>query len=87
MADCPHTIGVEFGTRIIEVAGQKIKLQIWDTAGQERYRAITTAYYRDAVGALVVYDITKEESYNNVGRWVKDVRNNTNNRDTGIILG
>ena len=38
MADCPHTIGVEFGTRIIEVAGQKIKLQIWDTAGQERFR-------------------------------------------------
>ena len=38
MADCPHTIGVEFGTRIIEVSGQKIKLQIWDTAGQERFR-------------------------------------------------
>ena len=38
MADCPHTIGVEFGTRIVEVAGQKIKLQIWDTAGQERFR-------------------------------------------------
>ena len=37
MADCPHTIGVEYGTRIIEVAGQRIKLQIWDTAGQERY--------------------------------------------------
>ena len=57
MADCPHTIGVEFGTRIIEVSGQKIKLQIWDTAGQERYRAITSAYYRGAVGALLVYDI------------------------------
>lgn len=41
MADCPHTIGVEFGTRIIEVCGQKIKLQIWDTAGQERFRAVT----------------------------------------------
>lgn len=41
MADCPHTIGVEFGTRIIEVGGQKIKLQIWDTAGQERFRAVT----------------------------------------------
>ena len=40
MADCPHTIGVEFGTRIIEVSGQKIKLQIWDTAGQERFRYI-----------------------------------------------
>lgn len=41
MSDCPHTIGVEFGTRIIDVCGQKIKLQIWDTAGQERFRAVT----------------------------------------------
>uniref|UniRef100_A0A4W4HRS5 RAB14, member RAS oncogene family n=1 Tax=Electrophorus electricus TaxID=8005 RepID=A0A4W4HRS5_ELEEL len=48
MADCPHTIGVEFGTRIIEVSGQKIKLQIWDTAGQERFRAVTRSYYRGA---------------------------------------
>lgn len=50
MADCPHTIGVEFGTRIIEVSGQKIKLQIWDTAGQERFRAVTRSYYRGAAG-------------------------------------
>ena len=54
MADCPHTIGVEFGTRIIEVSGQKIKLQIWDTAGQERFRAVTRSYYRGAAGALMV---------------------------------
>jgi small GTP-binding protein len=45
-ADSPHTIGVEFGTRIIEVKGQKVKLQIWDTAGQERFRAVTRSYYR-----------------------------------------
>uniref|UniRef100_A0A673LWH0 Ras-related protein Rab-14 n=1 Tax=Sinocyclocheilus rhinocerous TaxID=307959 RepID=A0A673LWH0_9TELE len=44
MADCPHTIGVEFGTRIMEVSGQKIKLQIWDTAGQERFRARDVTY-------------------------------------------
>lgn len=50
MADCPHTIGVEFGTRIIECSGQKIKLQIWDTAGQERFRAVTRSYYRGAAG-------------------------------------
>uniref|UniRef100_A0A8C2HW99 Ras-related protein Rab-14 n=1 Tax=Cyprinus carpio TaxID=7962 RepID=A0A8C2HW99_CYPCA len=59
MADCPHTIGVEFGTRIMEVSGQKIKLQIWDTAGQERFRAVTRSYYRGAAGALMVYDITR----------------------------
>uniref|UniRef100_A0A673XFE0 RAB14, member RAS oncogene family n=1 Tax=Salmo trutta TaxID=8032 RepID=A0A673XFE0_SALTR len=62
MADCPHTIGVEFGTRIIEVSGQKIKLQIWDTAGQERFRAVTRSYYRGAAGALMVYDITSSEA-------------------------
>lgn len=54
MPDCPHTIGVEFGTRIIEVHGEKIKLQIWDTAGQERFRAVTRSYYRGAAGALMV---------------------------------
>lgn len=59
MADCPHTIGVEFGTRIMEVHGQKVKLQIWDTAGQERFRAVTRSYYRGAAGALMVYDITR----------------------------
>lgn len=63
MANCPHTIGVEFGTRIIEVAGQKIKLQIWDTAGQERFRAVTRSYYRGAAGALMVYDITRRCVY------------------------
>lgn len=65
MANCPHTIGVEFGTRIIEVAGQKIKLQIWDTAGQERFRAVTRSYYRGAAGALMVYDITRRLVHNN----------------------
>ena len=63
MADCPHTIGVEFGTRIIEVSGQKIKLQIWDTAGQERFRAVTRSYYRGAAGALMVYDITRYSTH------------------------
>lgn len=48
-----------------------MKAQIWDTAGQERYRAITSAYYRGAVGALLVYDIAKHVTYENVERWLK----------------
>merc|ERR1711953_1236681 len=60
------TIGVEFATRSIEVEGKTIKAQIWDTAGQERYRAITAAYYRGAVGALLVYDIGKHTTYENI---------------------
>ena len=57
--DSKSTIGVEFATKTIEVDGKRVKAQIWDTAGQERYRAITSAYYRGAVGALLVYDISK----------------------------
>ncbi|KAK9025676.1 hypothetical protein V6N11_038534 [Hibiscus sabdariffa] len=53
------TIGVEFATRSIRVDDKVVKAQIWDTAGQERYRAITSAYYRGAVGALLVYDVTR----------------------------
>ena len=78
MADCPHTIGVEFGTRIIEVSGQKIKLQIWDTAGQERFRAVTRSYYRGAAGALMVYDVTRRSTYNHLSTWLTDARNLTN---------
>ena len=68
------TIGVEFATKSIKEDGKTIKAQIWDTAGQERYRAITSAYYRGAVGALLVYDISKRGTYENVPRWLKELR-------------
>lgn len=87
MADCPHTIGVEFGTRIIEVAGQKIKLQIWDTAGQERFRAVTRSYYRGAAGALMVYDITRRSTYNHLSSWLTDARNLTNPNTVIFMVG
>ena len=67
------TIGVEFATRSVTLEGKNIKAQIWDTAGQERYRAITSAYYRGAVGALIVYDITKETSFENVEKWLTEL--------------
>lgn len=54
-----HTIGVEFGSRVVSLGGKTIKLQIWDTAGQERFRSVTRSYYRGAAGALIFYDITK----------------------------
>lgn len=87
MADCPHTIGVEFGTRIIEVNGQKIKLQIWDTAGQERFRAVTRSYYRGAAGALMVYDITRRSTYNHLSSWLTDARNLTNPNTVIYLIG
>ncbi|KAA8545450.1 hypothetical protein F0562_020234 [Nyssa sinensis] len=64
------TIGVEFATRTLQVEGRTVKAQIWDTAGQERYRAITSAYYRGALGALLVYDVTKPTTFENVSRAV-----------------
>jgi len=87
MADCPHTIGVEFGTRIIEVCNQKIKLQIWDTAGQERFRAVTRSYYRGAAGALMVYDITRRSTYNHLTSWLTDARNLTNPNTVIYLIG
>ncbi|KAF3794520.1 Ras-related protein [Nymphaea thermarum] len=77
------TIGVEFATRAIQVDGKVIKAQIWDTAGQERYRAITSAYYRGAVGALLVYDITKQSTFENVNRWLKELRDHA---DASIVI-
>jgi Rab family protein len=69
-----QTIGVEFGAKVIQLNGQKIKLQIWDTAGQERYRSVTRGYYRGAVGCLVVYDVTCRPSYDHVPQWLEDVK-------------
>lgn len=77
------TIGVEFATRSIQIGGKIIKAQIWDTAGQERYRAITSAYYRGAVGALLVYDIAKHITYENIERWLKELRDHA---DSNIVI-
>lgn len=81
--DSKSTIGVEFATRSISVDSKTIKAQIWDTAGQERYRAITSAYYRGAVGALLVYDISKHSTYENVTRWLKELRDHA---DANIVI-
>mmetsp|Transcript_24387 Transcript_24387/g.42971 ORF Transcript_24387/g.42971 Transcript_24387/m.42971 type:complete len:207 (+) Transcript_24387:56-676(+) len=69
------TIGVEFATRTVNLeAGGTVKAQIWDTAGQERYRAITSAHYRRAVGALLVYDITQANTFKSCQRWMDELR-------------
>jgi Ras-related protein Rab-11A len=81
------TIGVEFATRSIQVDGKTVKAQIWDTAGQERYRAITSAYYRGAVGALLVYDITKQVTFENVERWLKELRDHADSNIVIMLVG
>ncbi|KAG0455291.1 hypothetical protein HPP92_024256 [Vanilla planifolia] len=81
------TIGVEFATRSTRVEEKVVKAQIWDTAGQERYRAITSAYYRGAVGALLVYDITRHVTFESMERWLKELREHTNSNVIVMLVG
>lgn len=126
--DQPHTIGVEFGTRVVEINGKHIKLQIWDTAGQvsstaihpfffffflnldiqpateaaavyitdhendkcneqERFRSVTKSYYRGAAGALMVYDITRRQTFTHLGTWLTDCRHLTNPNTVIMLIG
>ncbi|EPR61066.1 small GTPase Rab2, putative [Toxoplasma gondii ME49] len=81
------TIGVEFGARLVSIAGRQVKLQIWDTAGQESFRSITRSYYRGAAGALLVYDITRRDTFLHLTRWLDEVRQNSNPHMTIMLIG
>ena len=81
------TIGVEFMTKNVLIEGKNVRAQIWDTAGQERFRAITTAYYRGAVGALIVYDIANEPSFKNVENWILEMENHADPNIEVMIIG
>ena len=82
------SIGVEFGSRIIPVSdGKKIKLQVWDTAGQESFRAITRSYFRGATGALLVYDITRRETFEHVQEWLDELRAAADPHISIILVG
>ena len=81
------TIGVEFGTKIIKINNYNIKIQIWDTAGQERYKSITNAYYKGAQGAFLVYDITNKSSFLNIDKWIRDLKNNGDEKIVLFLIG
>lgn len=85
--DTKVTIGVEFATRNVSVDGKVAKAQIWDTAGQERYRAITSAYYRGAFGALIVYAINSKESFNNVQKWLDELKGGADKNIAIMLIG
>ncbi|KAJ8444687.1 hypothetical protein Cgig2_030361 [Carnegiea gigantea] len=85
--DSKSTIGVEFQTRTVTIKSKVIKAQIWDTAGQERYRAVTSAYYRGALGAVVVYDITKRQTFDHVARWVDELRAHADSSIVIMLIG
>ncbi|KAL9296631.1 hypothetical protein ACSQ67_022527 [Phaseolus vulgaris] len=86
------TIGIDFKIRTIELDGKRIKLQIWDTAGQERFRTITTAYYRGAMGILLVYDVTDEASFsskvlNYIRNWIRNIEQHASDNVNKILVG
>ena len=67
--------------------GKRIKIQIWDTAGQERFRTITTAYYRGAMGIMLVYDVTDERSFNNIRNWIRNIDQYASEGVNKILIG
>eukprot|EP01096_Ripella_sp_DP13-Kostka_P016652 TRINITY_DN817_c0_g1_i1.p1 TRINITY_DN817_c0_g1~~TRINITY_DN817_c0_g1_i1.p1 ORF type:complete len:198 (+),score=79.14 TRINITY_DN817_c0_g1_i1:104-697(+) len=81
------TIGVEFGSRTVKIDSNQIKLQIWDTAGQEKFRSITRSYYRGAAGALLVYDITRRETFDHLQSWLEDCRRYSNHNIVIMLIG
>jgi Ras-related protein Rab-2A len=82
------TIGVEFGVKTIELKDKSlIKLQIWDTAGQEHFKSIIRVYYRGAIGALLVYDISNRDTFDHVISWIKEVKNYSNPNILFILVG
>ncbi|XP_015908527.1 uncharacterized protein [Parasteatoda tepidariorum] len=81
------TIGIDFKQKIVNLDGMPIKLQIWDTAGQERFRTLTTAYYRGAMGILVMYDVTNMDSFNHLSYWFRNVEENASQDVVKILVG
>ena len=81
------TIGVELGNKTFNIKNNIVNCQIWDTAGQERYRSMTKAYYKGAVGALLVYDITKKCTFENVENWLKDLKSSADEKISVLLIG
>ncbi|CAL4966404.1 unnamed protein product [Urochloa decumbens] len=85
--DSKSTIGIEFQTRTVDIARRRVKAQIWDTAGQERYRAVTSAYYRGALGAMLVYDVTRRHTFEHAARWVDELRAHADKSIVVMLIG
>ncbi|XP_062148025.1 ras-related protein RABC1-like [Alnus glutinosa] len=80
--DLSPTIGVDFKVKYVNVGGKKLKLAIWDTAGQERFRTLTSSYYRGAQGIIMVYDVTRRETFTNLSEvWAKEIDLYSTNQD------
>ena len=81
------TIGIDFKIKTVDLNGEKVKLQLWDTAGQERFRTITTAYYRGAMGIILVYDVTDERTFKNIHTWYYTVHEHASDDAQLLLVG
>ena len=81
------TIGIDFKIKTVDINGKKVKLQLWDTAGQERFRTITTAYYRGAMGIILVYDVTDERTFSSINQWFKTVNDHASDDAQLLLVG
>ena len=81
------TIGVEFMSKTYKINKHLFKIEIWDTAGQERYKSITAIYYKGAKGALVVYDTTDQSSFNNIDKWILEIKDKTSKDIKLMMIG
>eukprot|EP00929_Paragymnodinium_shiwhaense_P093004 TRINITY_DN5303_c0_g1_i1.p2 TRINITY_DN5303_c0_g1~~TRINITY_DN5303_c0_g1_i1.p2 ORF type:complete len:228 (-),score=41.60 TRINITY_DN5303_c0_g1_i1:132-815(-) len=86
-AATPQTVGMDFKMKMLERGGKRVKLQIWDTAGQERFHTITQQYYRNAMGIVLVYDCTNDESFANVRKWAAQIKAHGAEEASLMLLG
>ena len=80
-------VGIDFKIKTIQIDGKNVKLQIWDTAGQERFRTITQTYYKGAMGIILAYDCTTEESFANVRNWVRQIELHASSNVEKVLIG
>jgi len=85
--ESPSTIGVEFMTKGLKIENRDVKVQIWDTAGQERFRAISRSIYHGAKGAMLVYDITSQTSFDNIPNWLNELQTHVHPQTVIMLIG
>ena len=81
------TIGIDFKLRTVELEGKRVRLQVWDTAGQERFHAISVSYYRTAMGIMLVYDITRRRSFENIAKWLRNIAEHAKEDVIKLLVG
>jgi len=81
------TIGLDFKMKMLDINNKTVNVQIWDTAGQEKFKVITKTYYRGASGYIIVYDVSKRNTFEHVTNWVEEINNHGNSDMFKVLVG